>query len=1156
LTHTFRRLSFAWVAAAWIAGSAVGRADEPPAPPRSDPAEPPIPIFLNTPADRDAFWKMLARPDFVILDGDLYRKLRQASELGRPGPAAPSPPATRGVEVTGTVVADRAALVIELVVSLDAKGAVWVPIQLDGLTLARVTEGSRDLAARATEGRSWQVELEGVGEHRIRVELLAPVRSTAEGSRLELAIPPAASTRVELTVPRTVLDATTGPGEPVGVSVLEGGAGAKLSTRLSPRPRLDLVWRERADPAVKLPVRLSAQGEIALEVERGLIRSRGSWVVAAVRGTTSRITVRLDPAEEVLDVEVDKRPVTVETRREGNQTVVAIPLNEPLRPNTTRTIDMNTRRPIASTGPVRVAIGGCPFDQASAQTGVLAIARNGPLFLNPTAGRGLRRIDPRTELPESLRARPDTVLAYEIFEQPFELSLGIDTAPPRIRVESRTTVTLDARIARIDTWLDCRNTQGRAFELPIEIPRGLTLESALPSEVVASAQLPPDDGKPGEPDRPADSSRLLLLGLTPQAREAGSFAIHLTGWAPLDPTKPVVVPLFQPRTEANLGGRVVVLSGRDIAVEPAEATREQAPMRVDWGKPPTFWAWPTAAPPGPEMATLWLRQDPGPASLPLRVTPRQRMIRHETSLTATVDRRGADVVEEIAGEVAFGTLGSVEVAVPADFPSRWELASAEVTERKPLGVGSDGSRRYRLQLAREVSDAFRLRFRYRLPMSSAGATSKLALAAIRMVEGISSGRTATLTAEPGLEIKAEGEGWTQAPASPAADASEPAAAAPLRLAQSPGREAPLVVEATVAEPLPMPALVASRLWIRTTQLPDESLSARAWYWVEVRGAAMTVGLPPGSRLVRARVGSREAGADVLQPVEPDVYRLKFPPGTPSGPVLVALEYAIPRESMASGWPAPRLLEGGVVQQTLWEARLLGTRAGVGVPSGWTDENEWYWDGLLFRRRPALSAAELARWVAGGGGRGRLPEPLDASETPGGHSYLFGRSGAPEALAFPVFSRFALLLICSGPVLLVGLLVLARRPPPRLVAGSILVLILAVGAVVEPHALILIAQCSVLGFALLAGAVLIHGWLERFGRAGRRGEGSSSTPVLMSGSSLSRGVATPGSDDSTAIRARPPSTPSAVSTADHIVLTRASTGIRGLVEPPPITDPRS
>ena len=69
------------------------------------------------------------------------------------------------------------------------------------------------------------------------------------------------------------------------------------------------------------------------------------------------------------------------------------------------------------------------------------------------------------EEPCEPRARPGTVLAYRFVEQPFELELKIDPSRPWVRVESRTTVALDPRRARVDTWLDYQVSQGRMPDL-------------------------------------------------------------------------------------------------------------------------------------------------------------------------------------------------------------------------------------------------------------------------------------------------------------------------------------------------------------------------------------------------------------------------------------------------------------------------------------------------------------------------------------------------------------------------------------------------------------------------------------------------------------------------------------------------------------------
>lgn len=1106
--------------------------------PESRQIQTPIPIFLNTPTDRDAFWKLLGRPDLVILDGELYRKLTQAAEPGKPT-ATPLVAVVEAVAATGGVSGDWARLSLEYQVALETDGPSWVSIQLDGLTLSEVLEGAKDLPTRMTEGRAWQVALRGKGQHLVRVGLLAPVKSTVDGKRLDLAIPPVASTRIDLTVPQTVLDASTGVNEMTAVSAVEGSSASRLSARLSPRSRIELSWREQADPAIQLPALLSAKGEIAIEVEQGSIRTRSSWYVGAIRGSANQLTIRLDPNEEVLDVEVDNRPVQVETRREAGRSVLTIPLSEPLRSNTNRGVILTTRRPIASGGTVLVALQGYSFDEAKVQTGMIAISRVGPLFLNPTPGRGLRRIDPRTELPDNLRNRAETVLAFEFNEQPFELGFSIEPAPPRIRIESRTTITLDPRSARVQTRLDCRTTQGRVFEVKVQLPRGLEFESAQPAELVESAQVVPLDPK-ASGGVGVDVPRVLSIILTHQARESEAFAILLKGWSAIDPSKLVALPLFQPLAPSTTTGRFAVVTDRNVSADLPLVVEDPSGFRVDWAPPPTDWVWSTRRP-APEQGLLWLRCDANPETLPLRVVVRPRSIRHESTLTASIGRKGVEVVDEIVGEVAFGTLSRLDLAIPVEVGDRWELEGVDKAIREPLEPEADGARRYRLRFARDFTETFRVKIRYRLPfieLPTGDHPGRFRLAPVRVLEGASVGQRVLLAAEPGIELKSDAKGWsTLATADLSALSAVGEGSSPVRLALSRIAEKaePVGVEVRLGPQFKLPSLVVSRLWIKTVQRLENDQVSTASFWVETREGPMVVALPPGSRWIRALMNSIELGENGVEKVAADEYQLGFPVSTPSGPVLVSIDYVVPGLAGTGAWVPPRLLGGGVVQQTHWEVHLPGTRVGIGLPSGWTGENEWFWDGLVWRRRPSRTEAELSNWLTGGSPRYRVAESLDRVQPAGHPSYLFSRVGPPTTLRFMVLSRFTLLLLCSGPVLLAGLLILARRPPPRWIASSLLMLVFVAGVSIELNVVFVILQSAALGIVLLVLALGIHRVIERRSR----GRSAGNRALIVGSSSVG---STPGresgvgSDDSTEIRVRQ-ATPSAVSTTDHIVLTR-------------------
>ena len=1096
----------------------------------------PIPIFLNTPSDFESFWKKLANPDFVILDGDHYRRLRQA--IDSPALVKPSAGAiVDAVAISGKVEGNWARLTADFRVSTLSEGPTWVPIQLDGLTLSQVREGSLDRLARITEGRGWAVELSGRGEHRLSVNLIAPIRSILDRRRIELTLPSASSTSLDILLPSSVVEATTGPNEEARLTANLAESGVSLSARLSPRPRIEVAWRENADPSSSLPTMLSARGEISLEVERGLIRSRSSWVVESIRGVADSLTLRLDSSEELIDLEVDGKPVPVVNRRDSGDQVVTVPLTEPLRPPSRRALTLSTRRSIASKDSAKVNFRGFLFDQAKIQSGAIAVAKTGPIFLIPSSGRGIRRIDPRTELPESLRGRPETLLAFEFDDQPFELELQVAPAPPRLRVETKTTVTMASRTARVQARLDCRSSQGRCFEVAIGLPPGLEFDKAGPNEVVESARVV------SSPDAKTDLSveagvvRTLVISLTPAAREMEEFSILLAGSCTFDQNGTVSIPVFVPPADSCEMGRIAIVSERNSSISLASLTEGKGSILVDWTVSSTEWPWPIRKP-GPDAGLLWLRSSGPVEAVPLAVVIYPRAIHHESTLTASIDRRGTDVVDEIAGETSFGSLSRIDVSIPPEVPERWEVEGVELSRFDFLGRDPDGSRRYRLIFTREYSDAFRIRFRYRIPFKESSErirSTTVAFNLIRALEGISKGRRVLIASDPGVVLTpVVSEGWGRIPPpelNPSSDSGPN-----VRLAYSSQSHLPLGSLSFRLESSPvasLPNVVVSRLWLQSVQRPDEVVATSVRFWLESRDGSLLLTLPPGARWVRARIGGSDLDASRIDLLPENTYRLRFPSDTPPGPIAAAFDFEVPTASCVAGWPAPPLFASGVIQQTLWEVRVSGTRAGVGTPSGWTDENLWYWAGGLWKRRPRLNPSELSNWLSGTGGRTTLEEPMNLVGSSGMQSYLFGRVGPPAELRFPIYSRIIVLLGCSGPLLACGLLVLARRPPRRLFSIGALILAFGAGSMIEANTLLLVLQSSTLGAILLLCSVVINWFIERKGRARLSIGPRSDEPVDLLTSSMTKSVPI-GSDDSTAIRPRMPP-PGAISTADHVFL---------------------
>jgi hypothetical protein len=317
--------------------------------------------------------------------------------------------------------------------------------------------------------------------------------------------------------------------------------------------------------------------------------------------------------------------------------------------------------------------------------------------------------------------------------------------------------------------------------------------------------------------------------------------------------------------------------------------------------------------------------------------------------------------------------------------------------------------------------------------------------------------------------------------------------------------------------------------LKTVHDLDDSIRTRALYWVESHGTDFPFALPEGSRWIGARVDGRIAEA-VDYDSSRSSYRLHFQSDAVSKPVLVELEFQTREQGgVQARWEAPRLLDGGVVLQALWEARLPWNLELVGVPRGWSDENQWYWDGYVWKQRPWGKMAGLNEWVMGALASPTAIDEFDGANPNESHRYLFSRSGQPVALSVWVVSRAWLISICSGATLLIGFFAIFSKIQFRTIWLGVAALGLLAAMLFQGSVMFLALQSAFIGMMLTVLGLVIERVLER----SRSPSGPARDSALVTGqqtvdSSLNRSPSV-GSDDSTAIRVRPPST----STVDFV-----------------------
>lgn len=536
----------------------------------------------------------------------------------------------------------------------------------------------------------------------------------------------------------------------------------------------------------------------------------------------------------------------------------------------------------------------------------------------------------------------------------------------------------------------------------------------------------------------------------------------------------------------------------------------------------------------------WLRQSGVADALPLAIVRQPRLLTQDTSLSVNFQRRVIEVEQETTVSIPFGSLRRLDVVIPAVLESTWAVEGPMLAGRDLLGTEPDGSRRYRLTFDRDLENNAKLRLRYQLPKQAApdkGESGSVSIIPIRLIEPARGSMIVRAFANPGIDVnfKPVESGW-QITKGFAPGGSDAAGRERFRLTRSVASAADPSIDFRVDPIVPMPELVASRLWLRSTQSANGEIDTSARYRVESHGPSIDVILPPDAKWVRAEING-ETVREINALPSSRSFRLSTTGGLKSGPLTMVLDYRIASRTNGNGFSPPRLSEG-LVQQTYWEARLPWNWLAIGVPKGWNDENVWQWDVYAWKRRPSLTSGELGLWLAGTPDRSRTNSEATVEPRADDHGYLFSRVGDPSPLTLSTQTKGVLLAACTGLVVLLGVTTVWLRVPTRFLLGGVVASVLGLLFVWDGEVAFTLIQSSTLGLFLTIAAAILQWVVDR-----RRG--IRPVAVTPSGSTLSVGsanapAAAVGSDESTAIRVRTgvegdiiviPPADSAISTAE-------------------------
>jgi hypothetical protein len=1020
-------------------------------------------VFLSAPADLGTLLARMTQPDFVLVEWDRFQHLlEQANGKGLPKQAGANVATVQTVVVDADLGDEDATIKLRLEIESTKQGVTEVALPLDGAVITDAIEGSSPLRLWNDAERGWRLELDGKGSHHVLISLRVPIRVVRGRRHFEVRLPEAASNRLEVRSTRAIFGVRMSGSQGSSLEVRPDGEHFFASARFSPRSRLELTWSTEPTGTATQAAFLTALGEISLEVEPGQLMAEASYELKIAGGPIDFLTLRVGQGWEKLGVELDGQPIQAAVvPGESGGSRLKVPVN--LRSEVVRRLVLRTRRLIPIETATTLTFQGFEIEEAQTQSGLIAILQAGESGVRVETRRGVRKIDHRSELPASLRVRPQILMGFQYVDQPFDLDLTFMPAIPWEHIEARTSIMVEAAQIILDSWFDYRIQPGRPSRVEIEIPHGLSLELIGPPEVVESFDLVADEG----------NRQLALVVMREDAASEGNFSLHaksrIGGWN----EGRFSIGMMRPVGTPTVSGWLALTAVPDVDLRPVLPTGSQV---VDVSEAPAR-AWP-----GEGLSLMrnqqitWVRTRGMPESLVLDLTRRPPEVRASSVVQLTVNRESIRFEQTIDFDCKQGRVADFDLVLPAALGESWECDGVEIARRESLDADSAGNNRVRFFLTHPIVSNARIQVRGRLALPEGKGTN--GVRALQIPEIGTSLAQGSLThievaAGPGIELVPDDAAWRPWNLGENSSLSlQHETRRGLVLEKGTERLGPAKIGVRIAEPVPLATLIVPRCLIKTSVSADGSTHTLAEYFVQKHQGELRLSLPKNAKLLALKQGERSiAGVKKLEDGRADLY-VSLPLERAPEPI-VRVEYSVPRRQSSHAW-GPELPRDAVMGTTYWRIVLPGSQALLLGPSGWDQvEPRQVWAAIGFRNEPTTTDAELAAWLAGDS---RSAERV--GELASARGLLFSSTGGRTPMGSLIVSRAWLSAICSTVALILGLVFSALSHKKQTMTLMVLALVFVATTSWLPFATLQILQSSAPGIALTLIAWLVRWILER------------------------------------------------------------------------------
>ena len=536
----FQRLLFSLLAVQLLVTPAVAQEDPPAASDDADEASMlERMIYVPYRKLRDVFDKQDA--SVVVPYADYLKMLEKMTE---PKGTKPLDGVITQANYTTTIEGDVARVAVELKVLVTGKAWVRVPVAFGDAAIGKIESDKGKVLLQGIGDGKYELLFSESGEHTVKMEIVARVRTSPQGRSLVLNTPRVGITNFELTIPKADQSVDLMPKQVVQTLDAEGDT-TRVKANIGSTAQIVANWIPRASAKPQMDLLTSVSNQLQVRIDEGLIHRTAKMKFNVLRGEMSELSFVVPANDRLLDVTSSGNQVRKWTsKKEDNRQIVTVQLLAPTEDDVTLEVRTEQNLPEGE-----IQIGGIAADgtvngihalQVVRESGELAVVSNKNLAVNIVQQQRVTRT-----------SQTSNGFAWRFYGSDMQVAITASTIEPRVVVQQSAMYNItDDNELRVSSRFTYNVERAGVFELSLTVPDGLAIDN-VSGPIVSDFNVADDQ-----------------LTITLTAKKLGQFAILVEGRTDFAEAmqNPKALPFLKANDVARETGAIAVKSPPAIEV--------------------------------------------------------------------------------------------------------------------------------------------------------------------------------------------------------------------------------------------------------------------------------------------------------------------------------------------------------------------------------------------------------------------------------------------------------------------------------------------------------------------------------------------------------------------------------------------------------------